>query len=235
MNAGEDHILGKLSDADKDALIARLWRDLQDARARSKELERQLALQGGNAAQDSGQLLKKLQQAAAGKQRSRQIPMGLGLSLSRALDFISARVLIAVAVLIALVFALDFAIGRYQHYRLDQKRAAELELHHAAYEGMFVEVVNVAYEPDQKSYRLTVKITNVEPARPLYVMQSPVRVFEQIGLSWKEVHSRDPTAKAHVSSSLPTLIPSSRSSSPISRNGPSSFRATCTSGLRPTA
>ena len=34
--------------------------------------------------------------------------------------------------------------------------------------------------------------TNVEPGRPLYVMQSPVRVFEQIGLSWKEVPSRDP-------------------------------------------
>ena len=104
----------------------------------------------------------------------------------------SARVLITIAALIALVFALDFTIGRYQQYRLDQKRLAELRLQHAAYEGMFVEVVNVAYEPDQKSYRLTMKITNVEPGRPLYVMQSPVRVFEQIGLSWKEVPSRDP-------------------------------------------
>jgi hypothetical protein len=192
VNAGEDHILGKLSDADKDTLIARLWRDLQDERSRSKELERQLALQGGNAAQDSGQLLKKLQQAGAGKQS----PTGLGLGLSRALDFVSARVLIAIAVLIVLVFALDFAIGRYQHYRLDQKRLAELRLQHAAYEGMFVELVNVAYEPDQKSYRLTMKITNVEPGRPLYVMQSPVRVFEQIGLSWKEVPSRDPDGQS---------------------------------------
>ena len=108
----------------------------------------------------------------------------------------SARVLIAIAVLIALAFALDFAIGRYQQYRLDQKRLAELRLQHAAYEGMFVEVVNVAYEPDQKSYRLTMKITNVEPGRPLYVMQSPVRVFEQTGLSWKEVPSRDPDGQS---------------------------------------
>jgi len=192
VNAGEDHILGKLSDADKDALIARLWRDLQDERARSKELERQRAPQSGNPAQDSGQLLKKLQQAGAGKRSLRQVPTGLGLSLSRALDFVSARVLITIAVLIALVFALDFTIGRYQQYRLDQKRLAELRLQHAAYEGMFVEVVNVAYEPDRKSYRLTMKLTNVEPGRPLYVMQSPVRVFEQIGLSWKEVPSRDP-------------------------------------------
>jgi hypothetical protein len=99
-------------------------------------------------------------------------------------------------VLIALVFALDFAIGRYQQYRLDQKRLAELRLQHAAYEGMFVELVNVAYEPDQKSYRLIMKITNVEPGRPLYVMQSPVRVFEQTGLSWKEVPSRDPDGQS---------------------------------------
>ena len=103
----------------------------------------------------------------------------------------SARVLITIAALIAPAFALDFAIGRYQQHRLDQKRIAELRLQHAAYEGMFVEVVNVAYEPDQKSYRLTMKVTNVERAA-LYVMQSPVRVFEQIGLSWKEVPSRDP-------------------------------------------
>jgi hypothetical protein len=192
MNAADDHALKKLSDADKDALIARLWRDLQDERARSKELERQLASRVDGPAQDSGQLLKKLQQAGTRKQPPRQAPAGLGLSLGRALDFVSARLLIATAVLIALVFALDFAVGRYQQYRLGQKRLAELRLQHAAYEGMFVEVIKVAYEPDQKSYRLTMKVTNVEPGRPLFVMQSPVRVFEQIGLSWKEVPSRDP-------------------------------------------
>jgi hypothetical protein len=195
VNAGEDHILGKLSDPDKDELIARLWRDLQDERARSKELERRLALHAADPAQDRGQILKKLPQAAAGKQ-PRQLPAALGPGSSSVFDFVSARVLIAVAVLIALVFALDFAIGRYQQYRLDQKRLAELKLQHAAYEGMFVEVTNVAYEPDQKSYRLTMKITNVEPGRPLYIMQSPVRVFEQIGLSWKEIPSRDPDGQS---------------------------------------
>jgi hypothetical protein len=30
---------------------------------------------------------------------------------------------------------------------------------------MFIEVVNVAYEADEKSYRLTIKITNVEGRR----------------------------------------------------------------------
>jgi hypothetical protein len=135
VNAGEDYILGKLSDADKDALIARLWRDLQDERARSQELERRLALRNDDRAQDSGQLLKKLQQAGARKRSPRQSVVAPGLSLSRALDFVSARVLIAIAVLIALVFALDLAVGRYQQYRQDQRRMAELRLQHAAYEG----------------------------------------------------------------------------------------------------
>jgi hypothetical protein len=143
VNAGDQHILKKLSAADKDALIARLWRDLQDERLRSKELERQLALRR-DSAQDSGQLLKKLQQGSGGKRDPRQKPAGLGLSVSRALDFVSARVLIIIAVVIALAFALDFAIGRYQQHRVDQKRLAELRLQHAAYEGMFVEVVKVA-------------------------------------------------------------------------------------------
>jgi hypothetical protein len=196
MNAGGDHALKTLSDADKDALIAGLWRDLQEERARSKELERRLTARKDGSAGEDGLLLKKLRQTSAGTGPSRKSAAPRGLSLSRALDFVNARVLIVIAALIALAFVLDFAIGRYQQYRLDQKRLAELRLQHAAYEGMFVEVINVAYEPDQKSYRLTMKITKMEPGRPLYVMQSPVRVFEQTGLSWKEVPSRDPDGRS---------------------------------------
>jgi hypothetical protein len=196
MNAGGDHALKTLSDADKDALIAHLWRDLQDERARSKELDRRLAARKDAPRGEDGHLLKKLQGDGASKELSRKSPAPRGLSLSRALDFVNARVLIAIAVFVALAFALDFTVGRYQQYRLDQKRLAELRLQHAAYEGMFVEVVKVAYEPDQKSYRLTMRIAKVEPGRPLYVMQSPVRVFEQTGLSWKEVPSRDPDGRS---------------------------------------
>ena len=91
-------------------------------------------------------------------------------------------------------FALDFAVGKYQQYRLGQKRLAEVRLRHAAFEGMFAEVVNVVYEADRKSYRLTMRFTNA--GRPLYVMQSPVRVFEQSGLSWVEIPSRDAQGEA---------------------------------------
>jgi hypothetical protein len=194
MNAAGDPALKTLSDADKDALIAGLWRDLQDERARAKELERRLAVREGDINREDRPLLKKLQGASLGTSRKSAVPRRL--SLNRALDFVNARILIVIAVLIALAFALDFGVGRYQHYRLDRKRLAELGLQHAAYEGMFVEVVNVAYEPDHKSYRLTTKITKIEPGTSLYVMQSPVRVFEQTGLSWKEVPSRDPDGRS---------------------------------------
>jgi hypothetical protein len=190
--------LEQLSAADKDTLILRLWRDLKDARARSRELEQALAQRDGEAAQNgpgAGPLLEKLQQAdAAASQHLHRSAASPRLGWGRRL--VQARVLVAAGTIVALIFALDFAVGCYQHYRVEQKRLADLKLQHAAYEGMFAEVVNVAYEPDGKAYRLTMKITNVEPGRALYVMQSPVRVFEQAGLSWKEVPSRDPDGRA---------------------------------------
>lgn len=192
-------LLENLSEADKDALIARLWRDLQDERARSEELERQLAQRTGDPATDSREaslLLKMLQQAAARKPAPQQAPARFRQKSKRCFAFLRSRKLIAAASIFALAFGLDFAIGRYQQYRLEQKRLADVRLQHAAFEGMYVEVVKVAYEPDEKSYRLTMKFTNGEPGRSLYVMQSPVRVFEQVGLSWKEVPSRDSLGEA---------------------------------------
>jgi len=188
-----------LSDAEKDALIAWLWRDLEAERARSRELERRLAPGGGEPAEgvrEVSPLRKRLQQGTAGKRDPRQFPPGLRLGLGRSFAFMRSKSLIAAAAIVAVAFVVDFAVGRYQQYRLEQKRLAELTLQHAAFEGMFLEVVNVAYEPDQKSYRLTMKLTNNERDRPLYVMRSPVRVFEQSDLSWKEVPSQNPNREA---------------------------------------
>jgi hypothetical protein len=188
-----------LSDADKDALILRLWRDLQAERERSKEMERRLAQTPGNSPQDereAGALLKQLQQAGGERRGSLHAPATLQIGLGASFAFMRSKGLIIAAALVAFGFALDFTIGRYQRYRLEQKRLAELTLQHAAFEGMFAEVVNVAYEPDQKSYRLTMKFTNDEPGHLLYVMKSPVRAFVQSGLSWREVPSRDPHGEA---------------------------------------
>src|SRR5262249_9262901 len=61
------------------------------------------------------------------------------------------------------VFAMDQAIGWYQTNRLEQKRLADLELQHAAFAGLNVDLLKVAYEPDRKSYRLTMAMTNLDP------------------------------------------------------------------------
>jgi len=98
------------------------------------------------------------------------------------------------------VLAMDQAIGWYQSNRLEQKRLADLELQHAAFAGLNVDLLKVAYEPDRKSYRLTMAMTNLDP-HAIYVMLSPVRVFAQSGLVWKEVpaHAADATHVVRLS------------------------------------
>ena len=201
MNDGEDlaGLLKNLPDAEKHALIARLWRDLQTERARAKELEGRLAPGGGESAdgvREANPLRDRLQQTAARKRVPRQFPASVRLGSRRGFAFMRSRSLIAVAGVVAVAFVIDFAVGRYQEYWLEQKRLADVWLQHAAFEGMFLEVVDVAYEPDQSSYRLTMRYTNSQGGRPLYVMRSPIRVFEQEGLSWKEVPSHNPNREA---------------------------------------
>lgn len=197
-DAAHQSLVENLSDADKDALILRLWRDLQDERARSRQLEERLLRfepESATGNTDAG-ARAGLPHATARTRRLRPEIAGARAGLGRGLNLLQSRILLGAALLLALAFAVDYAIGLYQHYRMEQKRLAGLKLQHAAYEGLYVELVNVAYEPDQKSYRLIMKMTNVEAGGSIYVMQSPVRVFEQSGLAWKEVPARAPNGEA---------------------------------------
>jgi hypothetical protein len=92
------------------------------------------------------------------------------------------------------VLAMDQGIGWYQSNRLEQKRLTDLALQHAAFAGLNVDLTRIAYEPNGKSYRLTMAMTNLDARHPIYVMLSPVRVFEQSGLTWREVPARAATA-----------------------------------------
>jgi hypothetical protein len=56
--------------------------------------------------------------------------------------------------------------------------------------GLYIELASISYEPDGKSYRVSMSMRNINRGAPLYVLMNPVRVFEQSGLSWKEVPSR---------------------------------------------
>lgn len=186
-------LLDGMSGADKDALIERLWHDLQAERLRASALEERLRqFQAADAGSAGAGLLGRLRDARSSGARLQQATIGTPAALGRSLGWLRSKVVLGAALLVALIFALDFAIGRYQDYRTEQMKAAARELQHAAYEGLYVELVNLTTEPDGKSYRLTMRMANVEPDRPLYVMQTPVRVFEQSGLAWKEVPARAP-------------------------------------------
>jgi hypothetical protein len=187
-------ILATLSDAEKDALILRLWDDLREEQARSQVLEQGLRPREGETGPgdaDAGPLLTQLKKAGTDKRRSFaassvKVRLGSGLGLLR------SKALLAAIAFVVLAFGLDYTIAWYQRYRLEQKRLAGLQLEHAAYAGLFVELVKVAYEPDQKSYRVTMMMRNLDPQNPVYVMQGPVRVFEQSGLVWREVPAHAP-------------------------------------------
>ncbi len=181
--------LEALSEAEKDALILNLWEDLREQTARADALAQRLASIEGAAPTAEGTsgrpLLTELQRA--GKTRAATANPTVKRRLGSGLGFLRSRAAIGALVLVGLAFTLDHALGWYQHGRLEQKRLARLQLDRAANNGLEAELLNVAYEPDGKSYRLTIETRNVDGRQPIYVMLSPVRVFAQSGLTWQEV------------------------------------------------
>jgi hypothetical protein len=188
-------ILETLSDAEKDALIVRLWDDLREQKAHTQALQQRLPQSEGETAAanaDGTPLLAQLRERGTDKRRSTPATASVKVRLGSGLGFLRSDAVLGLIAFVALAFGLDSAIGWYQGHQLEQKRLAGLQLEHAAYAGLYVEVVNVVYEPDQKSYRLTMVMRNLDPQNPIYVMQGPVRVFEQSGLAWREVPAHAP-------------------------------------------
>jgi hypothetical protein len=121
--------LDALSDKEKDALIHTLWEDLQCARALVRRIEQPLLEIPTASAEASGLTLfaqlrdvkpTKRARASATPNAQRRLGGGLGFLLSR-------RVIGAVLVS-ALLIGLDYGLDRYQQFRLEQKRLAELRL-----------------------------------------------------------------------------------------------------------
>jgi hypothetical protein len=191
-NPDRQPILETLSHAEKDDLILRLWDDLTEARARLQALEARFASEA--AADTEGPAPAESQKPETGARPAAPPTSPIRRRLGRGV--LRSKFLLGVVAFIALAFALDAAVGWYQRHRLEQKRLADRALEHAAYSGLFVDLVNVTYEPDRKSYRLTMMMRNLDPARPLYVMLTPVRVFEQAGLAWREIPAHAPRGAA---------------------------------------
>jgi hypothetical protein len=189
-NPDRQPILETLSHAEKDDLILRLWDDLIEARARLHALEARLANAADGASSPSTGSPKP--ETA----RHTTVPPASSIKPRLGHGVLRSKFLLSVMAIVALGFAADAAVGWYQRHRLEQKRLADRALAHAAYSGLYVDLVNIAYEPDQKSYRLTMMMRNLDPAHPLYVMLTPVRVFEQAGLAWREIPAHAPRGAA---------------------------------------
>jgi hypothetical protein len=191
--------LEALSGAEKDELIRNLWDDLRDQHTRRREVEQRLArLERRTAVQgEPGRhLLAELETSGTKKTAPTAAPPSVEIRLGQGLGFLRSGVVIGALVFAALVLTVDQGIGWYQSNWLEQIRLNGLKLQHAAFADLFVELLRVAYEPDQKSYRLTMAMKNLDRAHPIYVMLNPVRVFEQSGLVWKEVPARAAAGQA---------------------------------------
>jgi hypothetical protein len=182
--------IAALSSAEKDGLIRELWQELLDQRARLARLESPTGAEN----ESTRRLLAELQQR--GTKKRGPMSSNVEVRLGRGLSLLRSRVVIGALVFGGLVLAADQGIAWYQGSRLEQKRLVGLELQHAAFAGLSVDLVKVAYEPDQRSYRLTMAMKNLDSAHPVYVMMSPVRVFAQSGLVWKEIPARAPDGRA---------------------------------------
>lgn len=185
--------LSKLTEAQKDELIVGLWETLvaiEGAGEASRPTGAAAANQGSQSATttpSTADLRERIRQTAPSRRvQARSVgPTRLGCGF----EFLESKVLLVLLAAIGLGFLADFGVGWYQRHLLAAREKAALELQNAAFAGLYVELIRVAYVSDGKSYRATLNMQNSNPDAPLYVMLIPARVFEQTGMTWREVPS----------------------------------------------
>ena len=182
----------KPGEANKDALIADLRRQLAAAQSEARVLKRRLEA-ARPAGQPSGsdqprELLDELRAAAPRKTATHTA--NVAVKLGRRLGFWRSPVVIGVAAVVLAAFAVDAGVGWYQARALKEARQARLLLENTAMRSLYVELKRIAYEPDVKSFRMTLFLQNTSPAGPLYVMLNAVGVYVQSGMNWLQVPSR---------------------------------------------
>lgn len=183
----------KPAEADKDALITDLRRQLAAAQSEARLLKRRLeaakpaAPSTAPTTAPSRELLDELRAAAP---RKTAAPAAVAVKLGRRLGVWRSPVVIGVAAILLAAFAADAGIGWYQARALKEARQARLQLENTAMRSLYVELKQIAHESDGKSFRLTLSLQNVSPAGPLYVMLNAVGVYVQAGTNWLQVPSR---------------------------------------------
>jgi hypothetical protein len=177
---------------DKDALIADLRRQLAAAQSEARLLRRRLgiAAAANTAAADPSPargLLEELRDAAP---RKVDAPASVAVKLGRRFDLWRSPAVIGLVMVLLTAFAIDAGVGLYQARAAREARQARLLLENAAMRSLYVELKGITYDPDGKSYRMTLFLQNVSPKGPLYVMLNAVAVYVQTGMVWQQVPSR---------------------------------------------
>jgi hypothetical protein len=165
--------LDTLNSAEKDALIVSLWQTINAMEGSSASSQ--------PAVSEIADLRSRISRASASRRFSEKARSGLRHALFQ------SRFALGLLVAIGVGFGGDLAIGAYQEQALALRQQAARALENAAFAGLYVELADVAYEPDGKSYGARLTLQNANPAEPLYIMLDPPRVFVQTGLIWQGV------------------------------------------------
>ncbi|WP_036263773.1 hypothetical protein [Methylocapsa aurea] len=188
--------LNALTEAQKDELIVGLWKALvaiegSDEATWSAGAASDQTPQNSAPPPSTGELRERIRRAAPSRraQARADVPARLG----RRFEFLGSKALRVALIVIGLGFLADFGVSWNQQRILAARDKTALELKNAAFAGLYVELLRIAYEPDGKSYRATLNMQNANPDAPLYVMLNPVRVFEQTGMTWQETPSQAPS------------------------------------------
>jgi hypothetical protein len=186
--------LTTLTEAQKDKLIVDLWETLRAIDStmdvpRPPDIPNCAAqtLESAAAWPSTNELRKRIAKSAPS--RRAQLPTAGTQRHLVSLEFLASRPVLVLIAMIGTGILADSGIGWYQRRLVATRERAALELRHAAFSRLYVELGRIVYEPDGKSYRATLAMQNSNPAAPLYVMLDPARVFAQTGMTWQEVPS----------------------------------------------
>jgi hypothetical protein len=176
-----------MSDEPTDPIIAGLKRELAAAQSEIRLLRRRLGDAQKIAGRTESDLRQKLRDAAP--QRRSSMPQA-DMQLGRRLELWRSPVVVAVVAIVFVALAVDAGVSWYQTHSLAARRVARLQLENLALQSLYVELKRIVYQPDGKSYRMTIALQNADPQVPLYVMLNPVGIYVQVGMNWQQVPSR---------------------------------------------
>ncbi len=180
--------LAKLGASEKDALIRDLWRQVAAGQSEARLLRRRLGIAEEASEKGERALLERLREVSP--RQPAGPPTGLAVKLGRGLRLWQSPAVMGTVAVLCAAFAIDGGIGIWQQRALQQQRQARLLLEHEARSSLYLELKGIVLEPDGKSYRMTMAMQNIDPARPLYIMLNAVGVYVQTGMTWQQVPSR---------------------------------------------